>query len=181
MCNRPGKTGLINTKYTCSYYSTSLAFYMGYPKFVSFIEFLMDFCIYSNSLDTICIRDKKLLHFKLLKSGQILHIDKTGSPRSGHMFIWAENTENFRWYKISRPKIPMYGPEQAFSGVLDSLIWLIYQHRVHLKFHFCLQYKCWYKCVQFYQLGTGGHTQKPVQGATLRHQGIYGQKMAKQI
>ena len=69
----PGKTGLIYTKYTCLYYSMYLLLCMCYPHSVNFIEFLMDFCIYDNILDTIQIIDKKLLHFKLLKSGQILH------------------------------------------------------------------------------------------------------------
>ena len=68
---RPGKTGLTYTKYTYSYYGTYLLFCMWYPKSVNFIEFLMDFCIYDDILDTIWITDKKLLHFKLSKSGQL--------------------------------------------------------------------------------------------------------------
>ena len=58
---------------------------MCYPKSVSIIEFLMDFCIYDDILDTIQITDKKLLHFKLSKSGQILRVDKTCFPRPGHI------------------------------------------------------------------------------------------------
>ena len=46
----------------------------------------MDLCIYDDILDTILITDKKLLHFKLSKSGHILHVDKTDFPRPGH--IW---------------------------------------------------------------------------------------------
>ena len=34
---------------------------MGYPNSVSFIEFLMDFCIYGDNLGTTLITDKKLL------------------------------------------------------------------------------------------------------------------------
>ena len=49
--------------------------HMCYPKSVSCIEFLMDFSIYDDILDTIQITDKTLLHFKLSKSGQILHVD----------------------------------------------------------------------------------------------------------
>ena len=41
-------------------------------KSVSFIELLMDFCIYDDILGTIWITDIKLLHFKLSKAGQIL-------------------------------------------------------------------------------------------------------------
>ena len=41
---------------------------MCYLKSVSFMEFLMDFCIYDGILDAIQITDKKLLHFKLSKS-----------------------------------------------------------------------------------------------------------------
>ena len=80
----PGKTGLIYTKYSCLYYDAYLLFYMCYPKSVNFIEFLMDFCIYDDILDMIQITDKKLLHFKLSKSGQILRVDKTCFPRPGH-------------------------------------------------------------------------------------------------
>ena len=58
---------------------------MSYPKSVSFIEFLMDFCIYDVILDTILITDETLLHYELSKSGQILLVDKTGFPRPGHI------------------------------------------------------------------------------------------------
>ena len=37
-------------------------------------------------VDTKRITDKKLLHFKLSKSGQILHVDKTSIPRPSHIF-----------------------------------------------------------------------------------------------
>ena len=76
----PGKTGLIYTKKTCSNYDTYLLFCIHYPKSVSFIKFLMDFCIYDDIVDTILITDKKLLHFKLSKSSKILCVDKTGFP-----------------------------------------------------------------------------------------------------
>ena len=82
---RPGKTGLIYTKYTCLNYVTYLLFCMCYPKSVNFIEFLMDFCIYDDILDTIQVTGKKLLHVKLSKSGQILRADKTCFPRPGHI------------------------------------------------------------------------------------------------
>ena len=69
--------------------SCSVAMYCAhvqYPKSVSFIEFLMDFCICGDIADTytIQITDKKLLHSKLSESGQILHVDKTSFPRPGH-------------------------------------------------------------------------------------------------
>ena len=59
------RIGHIYTKYTCSYYGTYLLFYMCYAKYVNFIEFLMDFGIPDDILDTIAtlITDKKLLHF----------------------------------------------------------------------------------------------------------------------
>ena len=60
-------------------------FCLHYPKSVTFIEFPMDFCIYNDILDTNRITDKKLLHFKLSKLGQILHVDKTGFPRPSHI------------------------------------------------------------------------------------------------
>ena len=49
------------------------------------MEFLMNCCIHEDILDTIQIIDKKLLHFKLSKSGQILHVDKTSFPSPGHI------------------------------------------------------------------------------------------------
>ena len=55
----PGKTGLIYTKYTCLYYGIYLPFSKRYLRSVSFIEFLMDFCIlYDDILNTIQITDK---------------------------------------------------------------------------------------------------------------------------
>ena len=83
----PGKTGLIYTKYMCLYYGTYLQFCTCYPKSVSFIDFLMDLCIYDDILDVIWITAKKLLHFKLSKSGQILRIDKTCFPRPSHIYV----------------------------------------------------------------------------------------------
>ena len=84
------KTGLIYAKYTCLlYYDRYLLFCMWYPKSVSFVTFFMDFCIHGDILDTVLITDKKLLHFKVSKSGQILHVDKTGFPRPDHIyFTW---------------------------------------------------------------------------------------------
>ena len=82
----PGKTGLIYTKYTCLYYGTYLLFCMCYPKSVNFIELLMDFCIHDDIFNMLHIANKKLLHFKLSKSGQILHVDKTCFPRPGHIY-----------------------------------------------------------------------------------------------
>ena len=83
---RPGKTGLIYTKYTCLYYGTYLLFCICYLNSVNFIEFLMNFCIYDDILDMIQIPDKTLLHFKFSKSGQILRVYKTCFPRPGHIY-----------------------------------------------------------------------------------------------
>ena len=47
---RPGKTGLIYTKYTYLYYGMYLLFCMCYPKSIKFIEFFMDSYIYDNIL-----------------------------------------------------------------------------------------------------------------------------------
>ena len=78
--------GHIYAKYICSYYGTYLLFCMCYPNSVNFIEFLMDFCIHDDILDTRQITNENLLHFKLSKLGHILHVDKTGFPRPGHIF-----------------------------------------------------------------------------------------------
>ena len=67
---------------------------MCYPKLVNFIEFLMDICIYGDIFDTIQITDKMLLHVKLSKSGQILHVDKTCFPRPGYIYFYYENRRN---------------------------------------------------------------------------------------
>ena len=40
----------------------------------------MEFYTYDDILLTIRITDKKLLHFKLSKSGQMLYVDKIGFP-----------------------------------------------------------------------------------------------------
>ena len=49
----------------------------------------MDFCVYDDILDMIQITDKKLLHFKLLKSGQILRVHKTCFPRPSHIWYYG--------------------------------------------------------------------------------------------
>ena len=74
---------------------------MCYPKSVSFNELHMDFCIYDDILDTIGITDKKLLHFKPSKSGQILHVDKTGFPKPSHIIIII----NYYNYNLARANI----------------------------------------------------------------------------
>ena len=51
----------------------------------------MDFCIYDDIFDTILIIDKKVLHFKLSKSGQIVYVDKTGFPRPSHISISVQS------------------------------------------------------------------------------------------
>ena len=51
---------------------------MCYPKSVSFIEFRMELCIYDDIIQYGL--QKKLLYFKLSKSGQILHVDKIDFP-----------------------------------------------------------------------------------------------------
>ena len=66
--------------------SRSVAIY--YLKSISFIEFLMDVCIYDDIVDIIHTKLKKLLYFKLSKSGEILHVDKTGFPRLSQ-FLYA--------------------------------------------------------------------------------------------
>ena len=56
---------------------------MCHTKCVSLIGFLMDdeLCV------TVVSKYKKLLHFDVLKLGQILCVDKTGFLRSGHIYI----------------------------------------------------------------------------------------------
>ena len=63
---RPGKTGLIYTKYTCSYYGIYLPFCMGaIHNLLVLLNSCMDFCTYDDISHTIRFTDKKLLHFKL--------------------------------------------------------------------------------------------------------------------
>ena len=98
----PSKIGLNYTKYTCSYYGIYFLFCMCYPKSVSFIEFLMDFCIHDDILDTRQITNKKLLHFKLSKSDHILHVDKTGFLRPSHIYNKAENMATIQFDKRTK-------------------------------------------------------------------------------
>ena len=79
---------------------------MYYAKVVSFIELLMDFCMYDDILDTILITDKKLLHFKLSKLGQILCVDKTGFRWPGQFQILKKhpNITNIISVNSSFPK-----------------------------------------------------------------------------
>ena len=50
----------------------------------------MELCIYDDILDAIWIADKKLLHFKLSNSGQIIRVDKSCFPRPGHILCVKE-------------------------------------------------------------------------------------------
>ena len=70
-----GKTGPIYTKYTPSDYGTYIVLCMCYPIVLldsSWISALFDDILY-----TIQNTDKKLLHLRLSKSGQIVRADKT--------------------------------------------------------------------------------------------------------
>ena len=49
--------------------------------------------MYDDILDTIQITEKKLLHFKLSKSGQILRVDKTSFPRPRHIYNCGLNQQ----------------------------------------------------------------------------------------
>ena len=76
----PEKTGVIYTKYTCSYYGTYILFCICYATYIDFIEFLGDFCVtirwhfrYNTDYWYKVIRSQKL--------GQILHVGKTGCQR----------------------------------------------------------------------------------------------------
>ena len=51
----------------------------------------MDFCIYNDIVNTICVTDKKLLHFELSKLGQNLHVDKTSFPRPAHISTYNKS------------------------------------------------------------------------------------------
>ena len=58
--------------------------YSYYPKSVSFIEFLMNFCIYDDILNTMQITDKSYYILNSQNEVKILCVDKTGFPRHGH-------------------------------------------------------------------------------------------------
>ena len=69
---------------------------MYYSKSVDCIAFLIiDFCINDGSCDMIHITDKKLLHFKLSKSGQILRVDKTCFSKPSQYVTGFEKTRGF--------------------------------------------------------------------------------------
>ena len=50
---KSAKTGLICTKYTHLFYHIYLFFCVGYTIFVSFIEFLRNFCVYDETFDKV--------------------------------------------------------------------------------------------------------------------------------
>ena len=129
----PGKTGLIYTKYTCLYYGMYLLFCICYPKSISFIEFLMDFCIYDDILDTIWIANKKLLHFKLSKSGQILHLDKTYFPRPGH--IYDLNIDLFMIPVYSECSIRVYRIVNTVHCILIKFMLKLLKNTVQILIH----------------------------------------------
>ena len=69
---RPEKTGVSTQNALVHIMASSyILFCMCYAKAVSFIEFLIDFCMYDDIkfLDTLLITDKKILHFKLSQLG----------------------------------------------------------------------------------------------------------------
>ena len=80
----PGKTGLIYTKYTCSYYATYLLFCMCYQNLLVLLTLSWISATFQIQYG-LQIKSYQL-YLKLSKSGQILHVDKTGFPRSGHNF-----------------------------------------------------------------------------------------------
>ena len=97
---RPGKTGLIYTKYMCSYYGTYLLFCICYPNSVSFIEFLMDFSKYDDILHAIHNTD-----LKLSKSGHILLIDRLVFPGTvtNLVFIWRHTLQHsLNMFKLNK-------------------------------------------------------------------------------
>ena len=64
--------------------------------------------MHDDIIDTIWITDKKLLHFKLSKSGKILRVDKTGFPSPSLLYIYrafclSHQTcvEHIKWAKSS--------------------------------------------------------------------------------
>ena len=83
---------------------------MSYPNSVNFIEFLMDFCIYDDIFDMIQVTDKKLLHFKLSKSGQFLRVDKTCFPRPSHILcvFTPEATTTTYWKRSCISQLNKY-------------------------------------------------------------------------
>ena len=84
----PGKQ-VLSTQNTFVCVMATISYFLCaiYPTSVSFIDFPMDFCIYGDIFNAVLIIDKKLLRFKLSKSGQILHVDKTGFPSPGHILM----------------------------------------------------------------------------------------------
>ena len=60
-----------------------------YAKSASFIEFIMECCIYDDDIVVaILVKDKKLLHFEVSQLGQILRVDKTGFLRPGYKLVY---------------------------------------------------------------------------------------------
>ena len=60
---------------------TYLLFCMYYAKYISLIEFFMDFCIYGDIY--VCYNTE---YNKLLKLGWSLYVDKSGFLSPGHIY-----------------------------------------------------------------------------------------------
>ena len=83
-----GKTGLIYTKYTLVRIMAPISCFICAIQTLSVLlnSLWISTYTYDDILDTIQITDNMLSRFKLSKSGHILRADKTGFPRSGHIY-----------------------------------------------------------------------------------------------
>ena len=84
-----------------------------------------------------------LLHFKLSKSGQVLHVDKTGFPRPVHIckFLWSITT----FSKLS------YAVISHSLALLATFILLCNQYSNYIIFYMCIT-MCKIRCSSMNEL-----------------------------
>ena len=82
---RHEKTGLMYTKYTCSYYCEYLPYCIRYSQSVSCMRFLTNCCINGEKFVRLLCLHKKLFNFGIQKCGQISCAHKTHFLMPGHI------------------------------------------------------------------------------------------------
>ena len=83
---RHEKTGLMYTKYTCSYKTEYLHYCTSYLQSASCIRFYRNDCISGYIFVKIPCFDKMLFNFEIQKCGQILCVHKTHFLMPGHIY-----------------------------------------------------------------------------------------------
>ena len=98
---RHEKTGLMYTKYTCSYCSKYLPYCIRFSKSVSCMRLLSNCCISGENCVRFPCSHRKLCNFGIQKCGQILCVHKTLFLMPGH--IYASDFSNLTQLVVELP------------------------------------------------------------------------------